>query len=202
MREPSYLIFSPLFCLDLYLKIPYFYININSFLFSLPLANLLSQVLAKITLLSGLVSSVANIPGESSSPDRLTPMTKEWIPVTSGLRKLPASSGRSLDPPPDFHSPRFFFHSHCCQVSFLLFCINCLKSLHILSSYPYLFTLLTPCPPYTQVDLGVNKTFLNGKSHSPCFSPLCLINHVNHTFKTPFSLDFCKAPLSHFLSLL
>ena len=129
-------------------------------------------------------------------------MTKEWIPVTSGLRKLPASSGRSLDPPPDFHSPRFFFHSHCCQVTFLLFCINCLKSLHILSSYPHLFTLLTPCPPYTQVDLGVNKTFLNGKSHSPCFSPFCLISHVNHTFKTPFSLDFCKASLSHFLSLL
>ena len=73
MREPSYSIFSPLFCLDLYLKIPYFYININSFLFSLPLANLLAQVQAHVVLLSGLVSSLANFPGESSPPDRLTP---------------------------------------------------------------------------------------------------------------------------------
>lgn len=67
MKEPSYFILSPLFCLDLYLKIPYFYNNINPFLSSLTLANLLSQVQAHVILLSGLVSSLANFPSESST---------------------------------------------------------------------------------------------------------------------------------------
>lgn len=141
MREPSYLIFSPLFCLDLYQKIPYFYININSFLSSLPLANLLSQVLAEVTLLSGLVSSVANIPGEISSPDRLTPWLRSGFQSPQGSESFQHPQADLLTLPQIFTLLLSSFTHTVARCLFFCFALTVLKvytyCLRILISLPY-----------------------------------------------------------------
>ena len=140
MREPSYSIFSPLFCLDLYLKIPYFYININSFFFSLPLANLLSQVQAHVILLSGLVSSLANFPGESSSPDRLTPWLRSGFQSPQGSENFQHPWADLLTIPQIFTLLVFSF-THTVAIC-LFFCFP----LTVLKVYTYCLCILTSLP--------------------------------------------------------
>lgn len=129
-------------------------------------------------------------------------MAKGGFQSPQGSENIQHPRADLLTIPQIFSLSLFCFHSHCRHMSFLLFSINYLKVytyyLRILISLPYwpLYSVY-----YTQVDLSY-KTFLNGKSHSPCFSPFCLINHVNHILKLflswllqSFSFPFSILPL-------